>query len=122
MEGYRLFKSSGCTACHDGPATGGTSFQKMGIVQPCQTDHPAEGRSAVTGHDADRFRFKVPTIRNVELTYPYFHDGAAETLAEAVAPPVSVGVERFAGASAGSSQACSGDKAERYGRLVVSAS
>lgn len=84
LEGYRLFKSSGCTACHNGPAAGGTSFQKMGIVEPYQTDHPAEGRSAVTGQDADRFSFKVPTIRNVELTYPYFHDGAADTLAEAV--------------------------------------
>ena len=41
-------------------------------------------RSAVTGKDADRFNFKVPTLRNVELTYPYFHDGAANTLTEAV--------------------------------------
>ena len=46
--------------------------------------NPAEGRSAVTGNDAERFNFKVPTLRNVELTYPYFHDGAADTLAEAV--------------------------------------
>ncbi len=45
---------------------------------------PAEGRSAVTGKDADRFNFKVPTLRNVELTYPYFHDGAANTLTQAV--------------------------------------
>jgi cytochrome c peroxidase len=42
------------------------------------------GRSAVTGKDADRFNFKVPTLRNVEMTYPYFHDGAANTLTEAV--------------------------------------
>jgi cytochrome c peroxidase len=42
------------------------------------------GRSAVTGKDADRFNYKVPTLRNVELTYPYFHDGAANTLTEAV--------------------------------------
>ena len=40
--------------------------------------------SAVTGKDADRFNFKVPTLRNVELTYPYFHDGAADTLNDAV--------------------------------------
>ena len=45
---------------------------------------PAEGRSAVTGNDADRMNFKVPTLRNVELTYPYFHDGEAATLEEAV--------------------------------------
>ena len=47
-------------------------------------DNPAEGRAAVTGIDADRFMFKVPTLRNVELTYPYFHDGAVWTLEEAV--------------------------------------
>lgn len=82
--GYQLFKSSGCTVCHNGPAAGGTSFQKMGIVEPYRTDNPAEGRFTVTAKDADRFSFKVPTMRNVELTYPYFHDGAADTLAEAV--------------------------------------
>jgi len=84
LEGYRLFKNSGCTACHNGPAAGGTSFRKMGLVEPYRTDNPAEGRVAVTGRDADRFNFKVPTMRNVELTYPYFHDGAAATLTEAV--------------------------------------
>lgn len=74
----------GCTACHNGAAVGGTSFQKMGIVKPYITDNPAEGRVAVTGYDADRFSFKVPTLRNVELTYPYFHDGAHWELEEAV--------------------------------------
>ncbi|WP_233570544.1 cytochrome-c peroxidase [Prosthecochloris sp. ZM_2] len=84
LDGYKLFKSSGCTACHNGPGLGGNSFQKMGLVEPYQATSPVEGRSAVTGKDADRFNFKVPTLRNVELTYPYFHDGEAETLAEAV--------------------------------------
>ena len=83
-EGYQLFKSSGCIACHNGAAAGGTSFRKMGIAEPYRTNNPAEGRVAVTGRDADRFNFKVPTLRNVELTYPYFHDGAAATLADAV--------------------------------------
>ena len=83
-EGYRIFKSSGCPMCHNGPAAGGRTFQKMGVVEPYRTDNPAEGRKAVTGRDADRFLFKVPTLRNVELTYPYFHDGAAQTLADAV--------------------------------------
>lgn len=83
LEGYKLFKESGCIACHNGEAVGGNSFQKMGIVEPYKGE-PAEGRAAVTGKDADRFSFKVPTLRNVELTYPYFHDGAAQTLAEAV--------------------------------------
>ncbi len=84
LRGYQLFKNSGCIACHNGPNLGGTSFQKMGLIEPYRTDNPAEGRSAVTGEDADRFNFKVPTLRNVELTYPYFHDGAADTLAQAV--------------------------------------
>ncbi len=82
--GYDLFKASGCTACHNGPAAGGAAFRKMGVVEPYRTSSPAEGRVAVTGKDADRFNFKVPTLRNVELTYPYFHDGAADTLAESV--------------------------------------
>jgi len=84
VAGYTLFKNSGCVACHNGAAAGGTTFQKMGVVEPYNTDNPAEGRFAVTGKDADRFSFKVPTLRNVELTYPYFHDGAAWSLADAV--------------------------------------
>lgn len=84
LAGYELFKSSGCVACHNGSALGGTTFQRMGIVEPYVTDNPAEGRIAVTGNEADRFSFKVPTLRNVELTYPYFHDGAAQSLTEAV--------------------------------------
>ena len=84
LAGYKLFKETGCIACHNGPAVGGNSFQKMGQVEPYKASSPAEGRSAVTGKDADRFNFKVPTLRNVEMTYPYFHDGAANTLPEAV--------------------------------------
>ena len=84
LEGYQLFKVSGCIACHNGEAVGGNSFQRMGIVEPYKATSSAEGRSAVTGKDIDRFSFKVPTLRNVELTYPYFHDGAADTLPEAV--------------------------------------
>jgi len=84
LSGYKLFKQTGCVACHNGAAVGGNSFQKMGIVKPYVTKNPAEGLSAVTEKDADRFMFKVPTLRNVELSYPYFHDGEAETLSEAV--------------------------------------
>ena len=83
-EGYKLFTNSGCIACHNGAAMGGNSFQKMGIVEPYKGTNPAEGLFAVTGKDADRFRFKVPTLRNVEMTYPYFHDGEAQTLTQAV--------------------------------------
>ncbi len=84
LAGYQLFKNSGCVACHMGPAAGGTSFQKMGLVSPYETKNAAEGLAGVTGEDADRFKFKVPTLRNVEMTYPYFHDGEAATLTEAV--------------------------------------
>ncbi len=84
VAGYKLFKTSGCTACHNGPALGGNSFRKMGVVEPYKASSPAEGRYAVTGKDADRFNFKVPTLRNVALTHPYFHDGEASTLTEAV--------------------------------------
>ena len=83
--GYKLFKDSGCVACHNGEAVGGNSFQKMGLVEPYKGNTKGvEGRAGVTGKDADRFNFKVPTLRNVEMTYPYFHDGAANTLTEAV--------------------------------------
>lgn len=84
LEGYKLFKDSGCTACHYGPAVGGTSFQKMGLVEEYDTKNKAQGVADLTGKDVDRMHFKVPTLRNVELTYPYFHDGEAETLEKAV--------------------------------------
>ncbi|HAO24446.1 MAG: cytochrome C biogenesis protein CcsA [Methylophaga sp.] len=84
IAGYQKFKQIGCVACHNGEAVGGSSFQRMGIMEPYQTENPAEGRIAVTGKDADRFSFKVPTLRNVELTYPYFHDGAYWKLEDAV--------------------------------------
>ncbi|MAD44503.1 MAG: cytochrome C biogenesis protein CcsA [Oceanospirillaceae bacterium] len=82
--GYELFKTSGCVACHNGQAVGGASFQKMGLVEAYQTKNKAEGLAGITGKDADRMKFKVPTLRNVEMTYPYFHDGEAQTLTEAV--------------------------------------
>lgn len=84
LEGYQLFKDVGCVACHYGAAVGGSSFQKMGIVEPYETTNPAQGVAGLTGKDADRFKFKVPTLRNVELTYPYFHDGAYWKLEDVV--------------------------------------
>ncbi|WP_144210707.1 cytochrome-c peroxidase [Shewanella donghaensis] len=82
--GYQLFKDKGCVACHNGPAVGGTMYMKMGLIKPFHTNNPAEGRKGVTGKEADKFVFKVPTLRNIELTYPYFHDGSVWTLEEAV--------------------------------------
>lgn len=84
LSGYELFKKSGCAACHNGPGAGGGSFQKMGVVKPYQTDNKARGRADVTGKDEDLFVFKVPLLRNIDRTYPYFHDGKAGTLTEAV--------------------------------------
>ena len=84
LNGYKLFNDSGCVACHNGPNLGGNSFQKMGVVNAYKTASTAQGRVEVTGKDADRLNFKVPTLRNVELTYPYFHDGEAATLTQAV--------------------------------------
>ena len=84
LQGYELFRDSGCVACHNGPAVGGNSFQKMGVVEPYKTRNASIGRAAVTGKDEDRMNFKVPSLRNVERTYPYFHDGEAKTLSQAV--------------------------------------
>lgn len=85
LAGYKLFSESGCVACHNGPNLGGNSFQKMGVVSAYGGNKKGvDGRSGVTGKDEDRFNSKVPTLRNVELTYPYFHDGEAPTLTHAV--------------------------------------
>jgi cytochrome c peroxidase len=84
LSGYKLFKDSGCVACHSGPMVGGGSFQKLGLVHEFKTANPAVGRAGVTRNDAERMMFKVPILRNVELRPPYFHDGSASTLAEAV--------------------------------------
>ena len=92
--GYKLFKLTGCIGCHNGPSVGGTAFQKMGSFNPYETDNPANGRQAITGERSDRMRFKVPNLRNVELTYPYFHDGAAKTLTDAVNTMVWVQLNR----------------------------
>ena len=83
--GLRLFiNKAQCVSCHNGPAVGGTMYMKMGLIKPFHTNNPAEGRKGVTGKEADKFVFKVPTLRNIELTYPYFHDGSVWTLEEAV--------------------------------------
>jgi cytochrome c peroxidase len=84
LAGYQLFKGSGCVACHNGAAVGGNSFQKMGLVAPFKSDSTSLGRYEVTKQETDKHFFKVPTLRNVELTYPYFHDGSAATLRDAV--------------------------------------
>ena len=90
LAGYDLFKNSGCIACHNGRALGGQSFQKMGAVQDYFALRGGEvteadlGRFNFTHEEGDRHFFKVPTLRNVAQTAPYFHDGSQAELAGAV--------------------------------------
>ncbi|MDR3404210.1 MAG: cytochrome c peroxidase [Chthoniobacter sp.] len=89
IEGYRLFKSLGCTSCHQGVNIGGNLFQKFGVMGDYFTDRgnitKADfGRFNLTNEESDRFVFRVPSLRNVAMTAPYFHDGSAATLPEAV--------------------------------------
>lgn len=80
--GFNKFTEVGCTACHMGPYVGGQMFQKLGLVKPYESKDL--GRFAVTKQEADKFMFKVPSLRNVEKTAPYFHDGSVATLEQAV--------------------------------------
>ena len=87
--GFVLFTSYGCSACHQGEAVGGNMFEKLGVMDDYFRDrgHGLEadlGRFNVTHDDADRHVFKVPSLRNVARTAPYFHDGSVATLGEAV--------------------------------------
>jgi len=81
--GLALFMASGCTACHNGPLLGGATYMKTGLVAP-YPDTVDTGREQVTKAPADRFMFKVPSLRNVARTAPYFHDGKVPDLATAV--------------------------------------
>ncbi|MGA7617314.1 MAG: cytochrome c peroxidase [Thermoanaerobaculia bacterium] len=80
--GLRLFMKEGCASCHRGPLVGGNIYQKIGMVHPYPTSD--QGRYEVTHRNLDRFVFKVPSLRNVALTAPYFHDGAIPNLDTAV--------------------------------------
>jgi cytochrome c peroxidase len=88
-EGYRLFKANGCVSCHQGVNVGGNMFQPFGIIGDYLADRgkitTADlGRFNVTKNAADRHVFRVPSLRNVAVTAPYFHDGSAKTLEDAV--------------------------------------
>lgn len=82
--GFNTFVASGCQACHAGPVLGGKMFQKIGTAKPWP-DTSDPGRFKVTKSEADRFMFKVPSLRNIEKTGPYFHDGKITTLKDAIA-------------------------------------
>jgi cytochrome c peroxidase len=88
QQGYQLFKSYGCVACHQGINIGGNLLQKFGVFDdpnlgPLCQDGDA-GRFKVTGDQQDRRIFRVPSLRNVAVTAPYFHNGCAATLEAAV--------------------------------------
>lgn len=87
--GYQRFKSYGCVSCHQGVAVGGNMYERMGIIGDYFFDRgniteADYGRYNVSKNEHDRFEFKVPSLRLVALTAPYFHDGSAATLEEAV--------------------------------------
>jgi cytochrome c peroxidase len=87
--GYQLFKREGCISCHQGQNIGGNMYQKVGIMADYFSARGGEndadlGRYAVTGREQDKHVFRVPSLRNVALTAPYFHDGSVTTLPQAV--------------------------------------
>ncbi|MPM58281.1 Cytochrome c551 peroxidase [bioreactor metagenome] len=89
LRGYQLFKSYGCVACHQGVNVGGNMYQTFGVMGDYfgkrGNPTPADlGRFNVTKKESDKHSFKVPSLRNVALTAPYFHDGSAKTLGDAV--------------------------------------
>ena len=79
-DGMVAFVDNGCIACHSGPALTDSNFHRIQV--PGSTD---VGRYEVTGNEADMYRFRTQTLRNVGVTYPYMNNGATETLEEAVA-------------------------------------
>ena len=91
IAGYELFKEYSCATCHAGENMGGQTYELMGIKEDYFADRGLEmtnednGRYKETQDERDRHRFKVPGLRNVALTAPYFHDGTQKTLDEAVA-------------------------------------
>lgn len=83
LQGLNLFLSVGCTTCHNGPVIGGNAYHKLGLVNPYETKD--KGRAEVTKEEDDQFKFKVPMMRNIAITHPYFHDGSQAKLEDAVA-------------------------------------
>jgi cytochrome c peroxidase len=88
LAGLELFMDSGCTDCHSGPGLGGTQLAKFGLLEPYEQETGStavdQGRFDATQEEADRFVFKVPMLRNVAETAPYFHDGNVIGLEQAV--------------------------------------
>ena len=87
-KGLGTFIDQGCAGCHFSPYVGGQMYQKFGMFEPYQkytkSEKVDEGRYAVTKNGSDKYVFKVPVLRNVAMTPPYFHDGSVDKLAAAV--------------------------------------
>ncbi len=84
QEGYTIFKQLGCITCHNGVNIGANSFQKMGTFIEYNSNTSYPDRAEITKNSEHKNVFKVPTLRNITLTAPYFHDGSVKTLKEAV--------------------------------------
>jgi cytochrome c peroxidase len=82
QEGLEKFYAFGCTTCHNGVGVGGGMYRKLGQVHPYETTDV--GRYEVTGLEQDSQVFKVPSLRNVTETGPWFHDGSIDGLDEAI--------------------------------------
>lgn len=87
--GYRLFKTYGCASCHQGCGVGGNMVERLGVLGDYFADRGGiragdEGLFRKTNNERDRHVFRVPSLRNVALTAPYFHDGSARTLEDAI--------------------------------------
>ena len=97
-KGLRAFMTIGCAACHNGPLLGGTMFRRFGITKDYWLETKSEtidvGRYAVTKKEEDRYVFRVPMLRNVAKTAPYFHDGSVDRLDRAVRVMASVQLGR----------------------------
>ncbi|MBK9291181.1 MAG: cytochrome-c peroxidase [Bacteroidetes bacterium] len=87
-QGLSMFIETGCIACHVGPGLGGNMMQRFGLVHSPYYEftgsQPDPGRAAVTGNESEKYVFKTPSLRNIEMTAPYFHDGSVESLEEAI--------------------------------------
>ncbi len=81
--GFNTFAAVGCQWCHNGPYVGGAQYQKLGVMKPWP-DQKDTGRYQVTKAEEDIMVFKVPSLRNINKTGPYFHDGSVVTLAQAI--------------------------------------
>ncbi len=81
-QGLETFMDTGCVSCHSGALVGGQMYQKLGVFEPFPTQDT--GRQSVTGDLEEEYFFKVPSLRNVARTAPYFHDGKVATLALAI--------------------------------------